>query len=138
LDLPLECVPLGPGATIEEYIHHAGLSSGPLFRPRRAPASEELAARPMSEVSLYRVIMGYLERLPGAMKEMTDQDGKPRKRCLYTPHSLRATTATLSLDQGTEMSEVQDLLGHRHITTTQIYDKRRRSTARSASHTLVI
>jgi hypothetical protein len=26
------------------------------------------------------------------------------------------------------------LLGHRHVTTTQIYDKRRRQTAEGASH----
>jgi hypothetical protein len=31
-----------------------------------------------------------------------------------------------------------ELLGHRHITTTQIYDKRRRSTSESASHLLAI
>jgi len=30
--------------------------------------------------------------------------------------------------------KVQELLGHRHMTTTQIYDKRRRTTAESASH----
>lgn len=126
------------GETIEEYIQHAGLTSGPLFRPRRVPASEELAARRLSEVSLYRLIMSYLERLPGAMKEVTGKDGKPRKRCLYTPHSLRATTATLLLDGNNDMAEVQDLLGHRHITTTQIYDKRRRGTSDSASHKLVI
>jgi site-specific recombinase XerD len=36
------------------------------------------------------------------------------------------------------MSSVKDLLGHRHITTTQIYDKRRRTTSDSASHDLVI
>jgi integrase len=34
-------------------------------------------------------------------------------------------------DAGVEMGKVQDLLGHRHITTTQIYDKRRRSTSES-------
>jgi integrase len=34
--------------------------------------------------------------------------------------------------------EVQELLGHRHVTTTQIYDKRRRTTSDSASHDLVI
>jgi hypothetical protein len=33
---------------------------------------------------------------------------------------------------------VQDLLGHKHVTTTQIYDKRRRGTSDSASHLLVI
>ena len=34
--------------------------------------------------------------------------------------------------------KVKELLGHRHVTTTQIYDKRRRSTSESASHLLTI
>jgi site-specific recombinase XerC len=58
--------------------------------------------------------------------------------CVYTPHSLRATTATLLLDASVDIRKVQDLLGHRHITTTQIYDKRRLSTSESASHDLPI
>jgi site-specific recombinase XerD len=123
---------------IEEYIQHAGLTSGPLFRPRRASSSGDLADRGMGEVTLYRVILRYLERLPGAMKEMVGKDGKPVMRCIYTPHSLRATTATLLLDGTVDIRKVQDLLGHRHVTTTQIYDKRRRGTSDSASHLLVI
>lgn len=59
-------------------------------------------------------------------------------RCLFTPHSLRATTATLLLDAGVDIRKVQELLGHRHITTTQVYDKRRRSTSDSASHDVPI
>jgi site-specific recombinase XerD len=126
------------GQAIEEYIAKAGLTSGPLFRPRRAPGSEKLAERSVDEVTLYRVILSYLQRLPNAMKEVTGKDGKPKMRCIYTPHSLRATTATLLLDGNNDMAEVQDLLGHRHITTTQIYDKRRRGTKESASHKLVL
>ncbi len=42
------------------------------------------------------------------------------------------------LDGNVDIRKVQDLLGHRHITTTQIYDKRRRSTSESASHLLAI
>lgn len=43
-----------------------------------------------------------------------------------TAHSLRATTATLLLEAGVDICKVQELLGHRHVTTTQIYNKRRR------------
>jgi hypothetical protein len=52
--------------------------------------------------------------------------------------SLRLHQATLLLDANVDIVKVKDLLGHRHITTTQIYDKRRRSTSESASHLLAI
>ena len=53
--------------------------------------------------------------MPGAMKEEQLADG-----------------ATV------DIIKVKDLLGHRHVNTTQIYDKRRRSTSESASHLLAI
>jgi hypothetical protein len=58
-----------------QYIRYAGLTSGPQFPPRRASASEKLADRSMGEVTMYRLILGYLERLPGVMKEITGKDG---------------------------------------------------------------
>ena len=79
-----------------------------------------------------------MEKLPGAMKEMQFADGSVVWRCIYTPHSLRAATATLLLDANVDIIQVKDLAGHRHVTTTQIYDKRRRSTSESASHLLAI
>lgn len=87
---------------------------------------------------MYRAILGYLERLPGTMKEILGKDGEPRQQCIYTPHSLRATNATLLLDGSVDIRKVQELLGHKHVTTTQIYDKRRRGTSDSASHLLAI
>jgi len=123
---------------ISDYIDRAGLTSGPLFRPRLGPRSRRLAERPMEPVTMYRVIQGYLEALPGAVKEVAQAGGGTTERCVYTPHSLRATTATLLLDAGVDIRKVQELLGHRHITTTQIYDKRRRSTSESASHDVPI
>lgn len=49
------------------------------------------------------------------------------KGCVYLPHSRRAMIAALVLDSGAAIEEAQDLLDYKHITMTQIYDKRRRS-----------
>lgn len=80
------------------------------------------------------LLMAYLERLPGAVQEVQLPFGEKVRRRVYSPHSHRATTATLLLDSGVATEEVQDLLDHKHITTTQIYDKRRWTVRDSASH----
>jgi site-specific recombinase XerD len=46
--------------------------------------------------------------------------------------------ATLLLDAAVPIEGVQDLLDHKHITTTQIYDKRRLAVKNSASHKMPI
>jgi site-specific recombinase XerD len=88
----------------------------------------------MTERTMNRLLMRYLQKLPGAMHDVELADGSTVRQCLYSPHSLRATSATLLLDSGVPIEAVQDLLDHKHITTTQIYNKRRRAVRDSASH----
>ena len=87
---------------IREYIEKAGIEKGPLFRARRGSRSEFLSDRPMDPATMYLTIQAYLEQLPGSTK-----DG----RCIYTPHSLRATTATLTPSPASDSKTVAEMIG---------------------------
>jgi integrase/recombinase XerD len=117
-----------------EYLQKAELTSGPLFRARLNSRSQKLGDRQIGLTAMYQLVLGYLKRLPRAMKTVELEDGTTERHCIYTPHSLRATTATLLLKSGVDILDVQELLGHKNVTTTQIYDKRVRQTRDSASH----
>jgi len=126
---------LAAAEAIRDYFQKAGLLSGPLFGAQAGPRTKaKLSARTMDEATMDRLLMSYLERLPKAKRDIEMPDGTKAERCIYTPHSLRATTATLLLDAGVDITEVQALFGHKHVTVTQVYDKRRRATRESASH----
>ena len=101
--------------SIAEYIKAAGIESGRLCRPRLSQHHETLAPRRMTERSMYRVLMSYLERLPGAMRETVLPNGKRvrsasihrthcgRQRrhccsipaCRLNPSRISSTTSTL-------------------------------------------
>ena len=48
----------------------------------------------------------------------------------YSPHKLRATTATSLIELGSSIYDVQDLLNHDNITTTQLYAAHRKGAKR--------
>lgn len=129
----------GAAQAIAEYVEKAGIDSGPLFRAQaHAKQRDKLSTQPINSRTMYRLLMVYLCRLPGAMKKEQLEDGTVVEYCIYSPHSLRATVATLLLEDGEDIRKVQDLLGHKHVTTTQIYDKRRIATSQSSSHKVPI
>jgi len=88
-----------------EVRRHPGVLSEPLFislRPRREGSPRRLAAREA------RRILG--ERAVGA-----DLDQHVH------PHRLRHSYATHLLDMGADLREIQELLGHASLSTTQKY-----------------
>jgi site-specific recombinase XerD len=54
-----------------------------------------------------------------------------------SPHRLRHTAATLSLDAGASIEEVQSLMRHRNASTTQIYDSNRKRYSGAAANKLM-
>jgi len=61
--------------------------------------------------------------------------GVPRVRPI-SPHSLRHTVATLALDAGVSLRDLQVLLGHKSTETTARYDRARRNRNNPASKAL--
>jgi site-specific recombinase XerD len=52
------------------------------------------------------------------------------RRAGYSPHKLRATTATSLIERGNSIFDVQEFLNHDNITTTQLYAAHRRGAKR--------
>ena len=96
---------------IAEYLKKSGITQGPLFRAQRHSKVKELGENPICLVSMYNLLQGYLTRLPGSMLEedLVAEDGSVTKvkSCVYSPHSIRATTATLLLDAGVDIIKSQ-------------------------------
>ena len=65
-------------------------------------------------------------------------DALPHLAGSLHPHDLRHACATLALDAGATLHDVQDLLGHADPRTTRRYDRARHNLDRSPSHRLAL
>jgi site-specific recombinase XerD len=68
------------------------------------------------------------------LKRRAERAGIP----LFSPHDVRRTTATHLLDRGIDIGTVQQMLGHRHIATTLLYDRRGERAKQKAAKMLFI
>lgn len=78
--------------------------------------------RPLSDHGIYRIV-----------KSTTRKAGITKR---VSPHSLRHAYATHHLEKGTNLREIQILLGHSSISSTSIYTHVARSTVASAASPL--
>jgi site-specific recombinase XerD len=107
-------IPLHSGshALLLDYLKASGHShdkDGALFRPIRNNRTGTLE-RPLSTDGVYKIMRRYSKEL-----------GVPS-----SPHVARATAATNALDNGADIAKVQEWLGHADISTTRMYDRRKR------------
>ncbi len=103
-------LPPGVAHAVERAI--GGRRSGPVVATR--------AGRPMAASEVFRTVRR-IARKAGITAGIT-------------PHSLRHTAATLALDAGAPLRDVQDMLGHADPRTTRRYDRARESLDRAASY----
>jgi len=89
---------------IRAYLASRGDDLQPLFINSRSrnPESKRLTPRAI------QLLIGKYARLAGLSKKVT-------------PHTMRHTYATDLLSHGADLRSVQELLGHKNVSTTQIY-----------------
>jgi len=102
----LRTVPV-PGwvkALADAWTEAAQIGAGPLFRP--VAKGSAVRSRPLTEKAVWCVVREYAARL-----------GLPR----LAPHDLRRTCAHLCRAAGGDLEQIQFLLGHASIQTTERY-----------------
>jgi site-specific recombinase XerD len=108
-------LPADSVAAVTAWMKLRGTTKGPLFL--HINKGGKVVPHKLTETSL----RGILKRR-GAHAGMA----------LFTPHDLRRTFATQSLDTGTDLAVVQRLMGHKSVRTTERYDRRGAPAARAA------
>ena len=98
------------------FIEDGGNGDDPLFRPLALPTTR-FACRIMPPVTIRAMLK----------RRLRDAD----LPSIISPHSFRAMVVTDLLSQGVAIEDVQYLVGHRHSSTTQLYDRRLRTVSRS-------
>jgi len=95
-----------------------GYPAWPLF-PAFAPDKQTVLDRPMGRDTIRKMIKCYSRKVGIQVDGVIQADGKKRRG--VGVHSLRKTVATEALKNGAALQDVKEFLGHKHISTTQIY-----------------
>jgi integrase/recombinase XerD len=109
---------------IEEYLAaagHDGDVEGPLFRPVRNNARGPVTLRRHLHPDVIdRILRKYAAKALGRIRG-------------YSAHSMRATFITTALENGANLEDVQEAVGHADPSTTKQYDRRGFNPEKAAS-----
>lgn len=106
---------------LDEWLERAVLAAGPIFRPLNK-GGRVLEGR-ISKDTVWNVVKEYGARL-----------GKPG----FAPHDLRRTCAKLCRVSGGDIEQIQLLLGHASVETTERYLGTRQNLARAVNDNLPV
>lgn len=99
---------------------HAGDADGPLFRPVRDNRARQERRRHLDPDIIDRILRKYARAALGKTRG-------------YSAHSMRATFITTALENGANLEDVQEAVGHADPSTTKQYDRRGFNPEKAAS-----
>ena len=114
-------MPLNQSVTssIQEYIAKVRPSDDSLEEIHKDALFVSIQGKRMTERQIREMV-----------KKYTSYGLKTSHRAGYSPHKLRATAATSLIGRGNSIFDVQALLDHEQVTTTQLYAAHRMNTKR--------
>ncbi|QHI73730.1 tyrosine-type recombinase/integrase [Aminipila terrae] len=104
---------------IREYLEQERPSDDTLDEENREALFLSLQGRRMTERQIRELV-----------KKYTAYALKTTQKSGYSPHKLRATAATSLIGRGEDIYDVQVLLDHENVTTTQLYAKHKENVKR--------
>jgi integrase/recombinase XerD len=104
--------------SLEEYLKIRGNLLGPLFLSKYSFTEQYKRKEEDGSIRLLGVRGGYLENV---MKKFATFAGIPKDLAHF--HVLKHSICVYLLDEGMGIEEVKDWVGHKSISTTQIYAK---------------
>lgn len=97
-------------AALSDYIEHERMEEEKILEDHRDALFLSLQGRRMTERQIRELVKKYT-----SIGLSTSREGG------YSPHKLRATAATSLIGRGNSIYDVQALLDHEQVTTTQLY-----------------
>jgi site-specific recombinase XerD len=104
---------------LDEYLHQERPSADSLSESEKDALFLSLQGRRMTERQIRELV-----------KKYTSIGLQTSRKSGYSPHKLRATAATSLIGRGNSIFDVQALLDHEQVTTTQLYAAHKKNVKR--------